>query len=178
MKNLEFTHPWKKFFLALTLFALLVALGVVYFKFFSPHIHGKKTPITLAEVIVDNIKQHPKDWSFKEDTISKTALLYDAKIIAVCPSDLMQEKVLINKSCNITLELNHINLNGFSWVRITSPDSLIMVSKESEEIYNAIDECLLKPIRLKENAISDSLNLIEGEKQKIKEQNIINKLCK
>lgn len=90
---------------------------------------------SLADVVADNIKNNPTDWTERKDTTGEFWSHYKSEYF---------EFVLENKRCGIKLKSFHTGRMGQSLL-MTSPDSMHFGENDIKKIFNAWDDAIAKP---------------------------------
>ncbi len=135
-------------------------------------------PKRLVEIIADSMKENPKDWVLTEvKDIPKDSTIIESYVHVMNESWNSSNQILENKKICVKIKLTNYGYR-LQCATLILPDSLSFSDKELQIIINAYDEAINKPIRVRGEEISDSINEIENKKTLDKEIQIINKLCK
>jgi hypothetical protein len=124
----------KKTSVVLTILAIIV-WGTVFTCCTNDEKTEKKVPITLTEIVADNIVTHPNDWI--DSSLSET----NERLKALGLSDYTQPNIWVNKNCNIKIK-SHIskdyyrNENGeetyYGYVILYSQEDTIKLDKNDD----------------------------------------------
>lgn len=146
---------------------LAVVLGaiLVFVVFFYESPIKKEKPKTLPEVLVQNMKDNPRDWVMSDSSVHNHGLSIGFKTY-----------YYVNKKCNIMLKYDSFysmyTSNKLINLEMFEPDTARFVGKDFDLILGQIE--------LNEKLKEDSLYNIKAEKERLRQDLIANKIsiCK